>query len=365
MSLLNSVLGSIGTGNRTPLPKPPDRASTATPPVVVTSSLEPIKPSSATAARLPHQNAHGPLLKRKFEGNPTQRNGGNGGERALPKPNPPVERAKPTAPQSSISSSSKQATASRTPTTPATQPKAPPRGSYLDLMNQAKALQAEKAAAAQHVGMIKHSAAKKERMSKVERRRREEELKTQGKGKTSRISGNGAIKKPALPINGRHRDSGLGNYKGTSRAPASTSTSKDKPVRPKEHEEPSYKGTAGLKKPPPSYRSGGKHRAAKEDRYLDTDEEESLDSFVVDDDEEEEVGAPSRQRRDQGPNRYRYVDEDESDASSDMEAGYDDVEREERRAALQAKKDDEREKALEERLKREKEAKKRAFERGK
>lgn len=358
MSLLNSVLGSIGTGNRTPLPKQPDRASTATPPAAKSTSQSKI-PSNTASTKPPAQHVQPTTLKRKFEADTTQH---NGTDRPPPKTNYLPEGAKSAGSQPSTSMSAKQETPSRTPTPAAAPSKPPPKGSYMDLMNQAKALQAEKAAAAQSVGMIKHAAAKKEHLSKTERRRKEEDLRLQGKGKVKvgRVGENGAIKKPTQNINGRSKELGGSAYKGTSRMGSSGTHSKDKVARPKEREESTYKGTAGLGKAPSSQKYGSKPPSTKPGRHLEEDGYDTEDSFVVDDDEE---GPSAPSRHSQG-RRYRYIDEDESDASSDMEAGYDDVELEERRAALQAKKDDEREKALEERLKREKEARKQAFARG-
>ena len=356
MSLLNSVLGSIGTGNRTPLPKQPERAPTAPPPGTKSASQSNISSIAASTKPLGH-NVQPTTLKRKLEVDANQR---NGTDRPPPKTNSLPDGAKSAASQPPKLASAKQETPSRTPT-PAAQPaKPPPKGSYMDLMNQAKALQAEKATAAQSVGMIKHAAAKKEQLSKTERRRREEELRLQGKGKVGRVGENGAIKKPTQNINGRPKELGTSAYKGTSRVGSSGPPSKDKLARSKEREELTYRGTAGLGKGPSSKKHDSKRRSAKPGRHLEEDEYDTEDSFVVDDDEEATSG-PSRPSQGR---RYRYVDEDESDASSDMEAGYDDVDLEERRAALQAKKDDEREKALEEQLKREKEARKQAFAQG-
>ena len=210
--------------------------------------------------------------------------------------------------------------------------------------------------------MIKHAAAKKEHLSKTERRRKEEDLRLQGKAKAKvgRVGENGAIKKPTQNINGRSKEPGASAFRGTSRMGSSGPQSKEKVARPKEREESTYKGTAGLGKAPYLQKYGSKRPSTKPGRHLEEDAYDTEDSFVVDDDEE---GTRALSRKPQG-RRFRYIDEDESDASSDMEAGYDDVELEEQRAALQAKKDDEREKALEERLKREKEATKQAFAQG-
>lgn len=84
-------------------------------------------------------------------------------------------------------------------------------------------------------------------------------------------------------------------------------------------------------------------KASKSSRYED-DYDEDMDDFIDYDDEEDE----------QGP-RYGYA----SDESSDMEAGLDDIDVEERRAAAIARREDIEEERLERSLKAAKEARKR------
>ncbi|KAI0450430.1 hypothetical protein F5B21DRAFT_490818 [Xylaria acuta] len=94
----------------------------------------------------------------------------------------------------------------------------------------------------------------------------------------------------------------------------------------------------GLLEPPRMSR-----RSKYEDEY-----DEDLDDFIDYDDEEEDAGP-------------RYYD---SDGSSDMEAGLSDIDTEERRAELYAREEDKREQALEEKLKKEKEERKRRWAQG-
>ncbi|KAJ8131655.1 hypothetical protein O1611_g1969 [Lasiodiplodia mahajangana] len=98
-------------------------------------------------------------------------------------------------------------------------------------------------------------------------------------------------------------------------------------------------GRGGLLEPPQMGR-----RSKYEDEY-----DEDLDDFIDYDDEEEQEGGP------------RYYD---SDGSSDMEAGMSDIDTEERRAELYAREEDRREQALEEKLKKEKEERKRRWAHG-
>ncbi|GAB0134341.1 hypothetical protein EsDP_00002718 [Epichloe bromicola] len=88
-----------------------------------------------------------------------------------------------------------------------------------------------------------------------------------------------------------------------------------------------------------------RHTSSKTSRYED-DYDEELDDFIdYDDEEEEEAGGP----------RYDYA----SDGSSDMEAGLDDIDHEERRAEFIGRREDIEEERLEKTLKAAKEARKR------
>lgn len=105
--------------------------------------------------------------------------------------------------------------------------------------------------------------------------------------------------------------------------------------------------TSSSKKEPSSYKSGGllaPPRPKRRDRYEDEYDDDMDDFIDYDDDEEDPRGTG-----------YGYA----SDASSDMEAGLSDIDVEERRAERMAREEDKREQALEEKLKREKEDRKR------
>ncbi|KAI1754106.1 hypothetical protein F4782DRAFT_495142 [Xylaria castorea] len=94
----------------------------------------------------------------------------------------------------------------------------------------------------------------------------------------------------------------------------------------------------GLLEPPRTNRRG------KDEEEFDED----LDDFIDYDDEEEDAGP-------------RYYD---SEGSSDMEAGLSDIDTEERRAELFAREEDKRELALEDKLKKEKEERRRRWTQG-
>jgi hypothetical protein len=186
---------------------------------------------------------------------------------------------------------------------PATSSKLPPKGSFADLMAKAKAVQQT----APKVGVLKHQAAlPKEKLSKSERKKRAMEALAKEKEAARGARKPGQATGYTLGKPGSKREEGLAkrrepsddSYKGTSR-PA----------------QPTYKGTAGL----PARQDGRGRRDSRRPRsneYLGTDEEDEGDIH------------------DNYDNYY-------SDDSSDMEAGLDDVEREEELALRAARREDE------------------------
>jgi hypothetical protein len=166
-------------------------------------------------------------------------------------------------------------------------------------MAQAKAAQSK---APVQAGLLKHQAGPKERLTKVERKRRmEEERAKQKEARSGKKFAPGASARDK-PI--RQRDTEGPSYKGTAK-PTQTP------------EPPTYRGTLGL----PSKRGAHDRRhqsRGRQNEYLATDEE------------------------DEGDYGGGY-DDYYSDASSDMEAGMDDVDREEAAALALAKREDEEE----------------------
>ncbi|KAK1597858.1 uncharacterized protein LY79DRAFT_587039 [Colletotrichum navitas] len=119
-----------------------------------------------------------------------------------------------------------------------------------------------------------------------------------------------------------------------------TGTARPKPGAASAKKKPAPGGALLNARPAPRY--GG---SAKRSRY-DEEEDEELDDFIEYDEDEEEAGP-----------RYTY----DSDGSSDMEAGMDDVWEEEARAERVARLEDIEQERLEKRLKAEKEERKRRF----
>lgn len=152
------------------------------------------------------------------------------------------------------------------------------------------------------LGMLRHQRVPKERLSKVERKRRLEEAKAQEKAARSgkrpapspAAAGKTAVKlRTPEPL----------SYKGT--------------AKPAQTPEPAgYRGTAGRQshRGTTDRRPNGKRRM---DEYLATDEEDEGD--------------------------FADYDDLYSDASSDMEAGFDDMREEEDAALRSARKEDEEE----------------------
>ncbi|KAH9887773.1 hypothetical protein F4778DRAFT_418748 [Xylariomycetidae sp. FL2044] len=234
----------------------------------------------------------------------------------------------------SSGSASKVAPAKPSPTTPTTVDpcKAPKKGSFAEIM--ARGAKAQETMG--KVGMIQHKAIDKP-PSKRERENAKSEQKSvmQGRGGKPYLgnarpsSTSKKVKKSATATTG---------YTGTARPRPGGSSNKSSHSR---NDQPSRPGRPGGLLAPP--------RMSRRDDYYEEDDE--LDDFIVNDEDDDEQQDP------RGGGYY-------SDVSSDMEAGMSDIDGEERRAELAAREEDRREQALEERLKREKEERRRMFARG-
>lgn len=180
---------------------------------------------------------------------------------------------------------------------------------------KAKALQDK---APSQVGMFKHQAVPKEKLSKMERKKKAQEAQTKGKeGPAAKQSGSTSATVQGKPV--KKREPEELEYKGTAKPAQAPAL-------------PEYRGTAGLPSRvnphdrKPQGRGAGRSRM---NEYLGTDEEDEGD----------------------------YADEADdyySDASSDMEGGFDDVEEEEAKALAAARREDEEEWRAEQAAKRDK-----------
>ncbi|KAJ5172581.1 Chromatin SPT2 [Penicillium capsulatum] len=304
MSFLDSVLSSIQTGQpaRLPVSQPPAPPATSSPtPKKAAGKPVPASraPSSGVSSAVGNTSGG---LKRKAEDQ-------------LPRPSKP--EAKPASKPAGSPSVPKPVPGAGTTGTKAGPPKAarpaaaaptatkpPPKGSYADLMQRAKAIKAPP-----HLGEFRNQAPPpKEKVSWWEHKRRQKEAQAEARAQRT---GKKYVPKSRPPPR-RSSPQNSTTYKGTAK-PAKTP------------EAPVYRGTAGL----PSKRTSTDraHTKRRANEYLGTDEEDEGD----------------------------YDDyDDHSDASSDMEAGFDDVDNEEGAALKSAQKEDEKELRMEMAAKKEK-----------
>lgn len=326
MSFLD-VLDSIGTGQRPAPPAPPQaqRSSNA--------STKPARPSSNPKIANPSStNSRSSLDRVQSVLNVAKRKVDDAFAGVEKPSQPPIRQThssgiqNKTLPLSPPSGAAYKNVPARTnsPASSTTPAKAPPKGSFAALMAEAKAAQERKAQS--QVGLIKHQPTQKEKLSRSERKKREEEEKAMKAKLGKQPQHNSKVEKKAQLKPKQRVES---SYKGTAKPAAPVS---------------SYKGTAGLPSKHKPFSADARNRAGKQssryDEYLGTDEEDEPEGSEVD----------------EGDDGYG------SDATSDMEAGVFDVEEEESRALQEAKVDDARELALENKLKREKEERKRKLE---
>lgn len=146
----------------------------------------------------------------------------------------------------------------------------------------------------------------------------------------------------ATAIRGKAGVSPVGEEKKVKKAALAT-TGYTGTARPRPGAKPSKPGAPALPERA-APRGGGRYGGALSGRKRYDEEDEEMDDFI-DYDDEEEIDP-------RGGPRYGYADEEDE---SDMEAGLTDIDEEERRAEMVARKEDQEQEALEMRLKREKE----------
>ncbi|KAI1764022.1 hypothetical protein GGR53DRAFT_495276 [Hypoxylon sp. FL1150] len=336
-----------------------------------TTTSAPIKPSS-----LPHRT-NSPSTNGRYE--PPVPNGQRPGMSSTGKPfagtsasaSLPKQPTKPPHPKLStgaLAAASKAPPAKPSPTTPTTSDpsRAPKKGSYQEIMERAKKAQATMG----KVGMIQHKAIenKKERPIKGEQKpgmtKGKDGKPYLGNGRPSAASSREA-KRPGMASREGSRVSATKDIKAGGKKPSTSGAeAMEKKVKKSATATTGYTGTARprpgaasgksstSRKESSSYKSGGllaPPKAKRRDQYEDEYDDEMDDFIDYDDDDEDPRGTG-----------YGYA----SDASSDMEAGLSDIDVEERRAELLARQEDKREQALEEKLKREKEERKRRLGQG-
>ncbi|RFU76182.1 chromatin spt2 [Trichoderma arundinaceum] len=274
--------------------------------------------------------------------------------RPLPIPSKPVDI---------VSRPVRPVAASKPPAPPPvapSKPKAPPKkGSYAEILARAQRAQAVMG----QVGKIQHKKVEKGAIKKDKERSdvkaapqgsqgRKPPIGYKGSSKpgqrngtngnaTSKVDRNGAASRPPPKALGSSKKAPEPEPEKKLKKAAVATTGYTGTARPKpgaaSKKSNAPRGGALLNAPPP--RSGSSRRSRFEDDY-----DEEMDDFIDYDDEEEEDGQ-----------RYGYA----SDGSSDMEAGLDDIDDEERLAEQIARREDLQEERLEKSLKVAKEERKR------
>lgn len=242
---------------------------------------------------------------------------------------------------------------------------APKKGSFAEILARGQRAQAVmgQVGKIQHKKVDKGAAPVKKEETKADPRTPGKKLPQTAPG-AQRATGtfSGAAKpgqRSGTPVNGGAKDGRNGKaappLTKAQRAKAAAQEEREKRVKKAATATSGYTGTARPKpganvKKHNTPRGGvllnnqGPRRPPPSKSRLDEDYDEELDDFIDYDDEEE----------DEGP-RYDYA----SDGSSDMEAGMDDIDDEERQAGIIARREDIEEERLERSLKQAKEERKR------
>ncbi|KAI1107642.1 hypothetical protein F4804DRAFT_296660 [Jackrogersella minutella] len=266
----------------------------------------------------------------------------------------------------SLAAASKASPVKSSPTTPTTSDptKPPKKGSFQEIMERAK--KAQEKIQVNKPGVIQHRPLEKGRSGKTEQKPAMKKNGKQytGSGRSSAMPARGGAK-PGIAAREVGRNGAVKDIKGSGKARPGSSGGEaaEKKIKKSATATTGYTGTARPKpgaasrkptasgKGPSSYKTGGllaPPRTSRREKYEDEYDDEMDDFIEYDEDEEPD------------PHGYGYA----SDASSDMEAGLSDIDVEERRAEIYAREEDKREQALEEKLKREKEERRRRVSQG-
>ncbi|KAG8414830.1 hypothetical protein J3459_009634 [Metarhizium acridum] len=273
--------------------------------------------------------------------------------------NTPASKVASSAPKSTKPGLPSRPAPSPAPSPAAAAPKAPPKkGSFAEILARGQRAQATMG----QVGKIQH---KKVEKGAIKKARDEPPPATSSKGRNvggyvgtskpgQRNGVNGHKQPPGRPIDNRPgAGARVPAARGKAAAAAAAAEEATKKVKKAAQATTGYTGTARPKPGNPVGKKdvprGGallnapRHSTSKNSRYED-DYDEELDDFIEYDDEEDEGGP-----------RYGY----DSEGSSDMEAGLDELDKEERRAEFIGRREDQEEERLEKSLKAAKEDRKR------
>ncbi len=327
-------------------------------------SSRPSTDSSGSLPRLPAKSSTVVNSRPGLVSRPTANSDNAGLKKNLSTPAKTGSAPKTTSTGKSLSTS---ATGSRSQSS-----EAPKKGSFAEIMARAKAAQDVRMS----LGKIQHKTIERGMTMKERKEMRAEESRTVRKGAKPTTSKWKMEQQGKLPP--RNGSSGLSTSRAgagngslskaapTARPPKKAPVVEEKKVKKAATATTGYTGTArprpsANKSGASSSRPGSDSKSDARPRYGGAlapprrrrdDYDEDLDDFIEYDDEEEEPGYG----RGRG---YDSMEEDESD----MEAGMSDIDEEERHADFHARREDQEQEALERRLKREKEERKRHFSR--
>lgn len=348
--LASNANGSVrSTAAATKAPRPAERASSG-----YTGSS---RPSTAAAS---HNNKPRPLTEKSASAASKKPSSTTS---AKPSPTTPTFATVSRTATSTSSSLSRPAPASKTTgqdVTAGSTTKPPKKGSYAEIKARAAA-QAQKL---QTIGKIQHRAVEKQ-SGKKEQDAEDPRLAKKG-GKPGSKPSAGLPSKNGTHSNGNglpDRGVKVVGQKGVAGKAGAKGAALVEERKPKKAAMATT-GYAGSARPPPSKAKPGAAKSGSvrdrarppnplgmfsRPRPKDDEYDEDMDDFIDDDEDEPEDDGYGRQ--------YRYADEDDD---SDMEAGYSDVEDEEQAAARLARLEDQREEAILEQRRREKEARRKA-----
>jgi protein SPT2 len=227
----------------------------------------------------------------------------------------------------------------------------PKKGSFLEILARAEKAQAS----ISNMGKIQHKP-----LDKGPNKRERQEIKAQHTREAVRANGRPDVPRSVKSRHSPSRDAAMASkpksvVSNHTKGPSSSDSAESKKVKKAALATTGYQGTArGVPKPTKSQEgrtSGSNSRSYPfgAPRRRRDEEDEEMDDFIEYDDDEDGFAGDGYSRS--------HMDEDESD----MEAGLSDIDEEERRADAYARQEDAKEIALEAQLKRDKEARKRAF----
>lgn len=372
LDLLASITGEKPSPS--PSPNPVSRPNAVLPKRKAEDELRPAGLKAARTEAIPERPPRPNVDVPKSSARPADRPQGRTSDKQSLKPQPALDRRPPNEKSGAASfraggvgAGSKPLPSRPLANRPSPTDSGPPKKrSYAEIMARAKANSEQR----ESLGKIQHKTVERSMTMKERKEIKTEEAK-RARTAARRAAAGGTSRPVATgkPMGNGSKSPGMRSSPAVSGTP---STKKTAPVEEKKVKKAAlattgYTGTARPRpgastsaKPGAAGRPSSEAQSRDRSRYggvLSTsrrrhEEDEDLDDFIVDDEEEEEEPGYGQGRQ------YRY---DSYDDESDMEAGISDIEDEEQQADRYARREDLEQEALEKRLKREKEERKRKF----